>query len=112
MYDGKSADVCSLGIVLHVMLAGAFPWEVASAQSQLYLDFISGAFQWNSAVPAACVPLLHQMLSPFPAQRASVTQVLSHPWVTQQQQPQHTPPPSAAYNLSINGPSTSRETLP
>lgn len=79
LYDGRRADIFSLGIVFHVMLTGSYPWERACAQdSSLYREHVAGRFQWSDRIPARSVELLLRMLHVNPAARASLEEVAQY----------------------------------
>jgi len=81
-YDGASADVFSLGIVLHVMLVGSYPWERAAHDSTLFCEHKAGRFRWSPDLPQGCfTSLLQGMLAVDPASRMKLEEVEAHPWV-------------------------------
>ncbi|OWZ02456.1 CAMK/CAMKL protein kinase, partial [Phytophthora megakarya] len=89
---GLKSDVFSLGIVLYVLLFGAFPFSVESAAAlQSMNHFPTGVDvrdmsclslsngQWRIVSPLAQDVLL-QMLKTNEAERISAADLLSHPW--------------------------------
>ncbi|KAI9991866.1 hypothetical protein PInf_017242 [Phytophthora infestans] len=89
---GLKSDVFSLGIVLYVLLFGAFPFSVESAAALQCMDhFPTGVdvrdmsclslsnVQWRTVSPLAQDVLL-QMLKTNDAERISAEELLSHPW--------------------------------
>ncbi|TYZ65933.1 hypothetical protein PybrP1_007463 [[Pythium] brassicae (nom. inval.)] len=89
---GLKADVFSLGVVLYVLLFGAFPFSIESAAALQGMDqFPAGVdvrdmsclradnVQWRSVSPAAQDALL-RMLAPRESDRASAAELLTHPW--------------------------------
>jgi serine/threonine protein kinase len=89
---GLKSDVFSLGIVLYVLLFGAFPFSVESAASLQCMDhFPTGVdvrdmsclsrsnVQWRLVSPLAQDVLL-QMLKVNDAERISAEDLLGHPW--------------------------------
>ena len=64
-YDGKKADIYSLGVVFYSMLNKDYPEKVG----------------WSSSVTDENVKyIINCMLSPEPENRPSVKQLLSHSW--------------------------------
>lgn len=89
---GLKSDVFSLGVVLYVLLFGAFPFSVESATALQCMDrFPHGVdirdmsclspdnYQWRTVSPEAQDAIL-QMLNPNPEERISANELLSHPW--------------------------------
>lgn len=89
---GLKADVFSLGVVLYVLLFGAFPFSIESAAALQGMDqFPSGVdvrdmsclradnVQWHR-VSRAAQDVLLRMLAPRESDRASAAELLTHPW--------------------------------
>ncbi|CAI5484257.1 unnamed protein product [Closterium sp. Yama58-4] len=83
---GCSADVWSLGVVLHVLLCGGVPFwgddEAATIRSVLHgrLDMGEQSAAW-AGVSAEARGLIRCMLERDPRRRPSASKVLSHPWL-------------------------------
>ncbi|CAI5933391.1 unnamed protein product [Closterium sp. NIES-65] len=83
---GCSADVWSLGVVLHVLLSGGVPFwgddEAATIRSVLHgrLDLGEESAAWEG-VSAEARGLIRCMLERDPRRRPSASKVLSHPWL-------------------------------
>jgi len=82
-YQGQAADVWSLGVLLHVMVKGEFPWEYASHESQLFRAYSRGETlglcpPWFSH---ECTSLIRSMLTINVQDRATMDDVLAHPWM-------------------------------
>ncbi|ETO61289.1 CAMK/CAMK2 protein kinase [Phytophthora nicotianae P1976] len=92
---GLKSDVFSLGIVLYVLLFGAFPFSVESAAALQCMDhFPTGVdvrdmsclslsnAQWRTVSPLAQDALL-KMLKTNDTERISAEDLLSHPWINE-----------------------------
>lgn len=94
-YNAFAADVYSLGITLFVLLMGEFPCSVTSQLSTSTMDTYSKAKEATIAVenPVLCErweylsqevrDLINKMTHPDPTKRATIYEVLSHPWMQQ-----------------------------
>lgn len=74
-FDGAAADVWSLGILLHVLITGYFPFSNSSSVQyprNLDFNFVS------SVATSACIDLIKSMLALDPAERPSLDQILGH----------------------------------
>lgn len=89
-YDGKLADVWSIGVSLSVMLTGEFPfaWPCdANVPKVVRMQRMFARIIKGDAVPvphlsAACKDLLQGMLRPDPNERATMEQLAGHPWLS------------------------------
>jgi serine/threonine protein kinase len=50
-YSGFAADVWSMGVVLHLMLTGTYPFK-GSTERELYLKIVKGVFVMPDSVPS------------------------------------------------------------
>jgi serine/threonine protein kinase len=78
-YDGRSSDVWSLGVILHVMLCYKLPFEADSTQL-LYKKIRQGLPALPSHLPPAAASLLRAMLEVAPERRIKLVQVGQHEW--------------------------------
>ena len=105
-YDGFAADVWSIGVTLFTMLLGHDTWERAENSCKRYRGMWEAQSQGNSGVRALSnhygvthlsdpvIDLLDRMLVINPANRFTMEQVRTHPWVTGKEfNPQPLPPP-------------------
>jgi len=84
-YDGKKADVWSLGIILFVLLSGLFPFDDAQNRPEVIFDkIVAGDFFTPSYLSSDAAPLIRSMLHKDPNKRPSVSKLLKHPWFTHQ----------------------------
>ena len=74
-YDGRKADVWSLGVTLFLMLTGDFPYPSMKPETTIhYPTFLS----------TDAISLLQSMLTKNPNERASISALVSHPWFSVQ----------------------------
>ncbi|CAE8602635.1 unnamed protein product, partial [Polarella glacialis] len=74
-YDGRAADMFSIGAVMHNMISGLAPiW-----QSELGAYKFPGRIRWNS-LSDDCQSLLEHLLHIEPELRPTAGEALQHPW--------------------------------
>lgn len=84
-YDGKKADVWSLGIILFILLSGLFPFDDYQNRTEIIFDkIVAGNFFMPSYLSSEVSPLLRSMLHKDPKKRPSVEEILKHPWFVAQ----------------------------
>lgn len=83
LYHGREADVWSCGVVLYTMLAGGLPFDDPYV-NVLFRKIQSATYQTPSYVPKAAQDLISRLLVPDPLERATIEQILQHPWVREQ----------------------------
>ena len=80
-YQGFSADIWSLGVLLYAMVQGTVPFK-ASNITDLHKLILAGEFDFPvDSVSAEVKDLVRRMLVLDPAKRISIPQMLNHPWV-------------------------------
>ncbi|GAA6051304.1 hypothetical protein JCM3770_006802 [Rhodotorula araucariae] len=79
-YTGPEVDVWSFGIVLYVLVCGKVPFDDQSMPA-LHAKIKRGQVEYPTWLSAECKHLLSRMLVTIPAQRATLTEVLNHPWI-------------------------------
>lgn len=79
-YDGCKGDVWSLGVCLYAMVTGSLPWRQLQPPG-LYNEIVAGDFTIPEVLSQPLQRLLNAMLCVDPVKRASIDDVLNHPWV-------------------------------
>jgi serine/threonine protein kinase len=78
-YDGKTADIWSLGIVLYTMVTGTLPWT-SDNQIAVYRQIRSADIEIPAHFSPALQDLLAIMLQRDPRNRPSIADVLESSW--------------------------------
>ncbi|KAM0755280.1 Pkinase-domain-containing protein [Meredithblackwellia eburnea MCA 4105] len=81
LYTGPEVDVWSFGIVLYVLVCGKVPFDDQSMPA-LHAKIKRGQVEYPTWLSAECKHILSRMLVTVPSQRATLTEVLNHPWMT------------------------------
>ncbi len=85
-YNGRTADVWSIGVIMYVLMAGYMPFEDPS-HSTLMRNIRDAKYQCPSWFSSDARDLLDRMLTPDPAHRINIADIQSHPWVMVQDSP-------------------------
>eukprot|EP01118_Nematostelium_gracile_P018568 TRINITY_DN8285_c0_g2_i1.p1 TRINITY_DN8285_c0_g2~~TRINITY_DN8285_c0_g2_i1.p1 ORF type:complete len:230 (+),score=61.58 TRINITY_DN8285_c0_g2_i1:278-967(+) len=73
-YKGPEVDIWSLGVVLYSMLTSEFPFTTIG-------EILKGVFKEPSGISAECLDLLRKTLTVKKELRATLNDVLNHPWI-------------------------------
>ena len=79
LYRGEEADAWGCGVVLYTMLSGRLPFD--EDNPQLLVRKIREARFTMPKVSPEAQDLLRRTICPDPLMRATVQQIMSHPWV-------------------------------
>ncbi|KAF9384603.1 serine/threonine-protein kinase KIN2 [Podila verticillata] len=80
VYTGPEVDVWSFGIVLYVLVCGKVPFDDQSMPA-LHAKIKRGFVEYPAWLSNDCRHLLSRMLVTVPSQRATMAEVLAHPWM-------------------------------
>merc|ERR1712190_715379 len=94
-YEGFAADMWSLGVSLFAMLSGFFPLDEATSRDWRFPRLVDAqqrgrgttqiVYNWyrrpTSHLSRSVIELMDAMLSIEPTRRATMQQVLQHPWI-------------------------------
>lgn len=81
-YTGPEVDVWALGVVIYVMVCGKVPFDDKSLP--LLHDKIKRCdIQYPSHLSPECKDLLQRMINGDPTKRATISEVINHPWLNQ-----------------------------
>ncbi|KAG8962148.1 serine/threonine-protein kinase KIN2 [Tulasnella sp. 419] len=80
VYTGPEVDVWSFGVVLYVLVCGKVPFDDQSMPA-LHAKIKRGLVDYPVWLSAECKHLLSRMLVTNPAARATLQEVLAHPWM-------------------------------
>ncbi|PYH99371.1 serine/threonine protein kinase Kin1 [Aspergillus ellipticus CBS 707.79] len=79
-YTGPEVDVWSFGIVLYVLVCGKVPFDDQS-MPKLHAKIKQGSFEYPPGLTTECRHIISRMLVTDPKQRASLSEIMNHPWM-------------------------------
>lgn len=80
VYTGPEVDVWSFGVVLYVLVCGKVPFDDQNMPA-LHAKIKRGIVEYPVWLSAECKQLLSRMLVTNPQQRATLSEVMTHPWM-------------------------------
>ena len=80
VYTGPEVDVWSFGVVLYVLVCGKVPFDDQNMPA-LHAKIKRGQVEYPVWLSPECKQLLSRMLVTNPQQRASLQEVMTHPWM-------------------------------
>ncbi|KAI9722257.1 MAG: hypothetical protein M1812_001729 [Candelaria pacifica] len=80
-YTGPEVDIWSFGIVLYVLVCGKVPFDDQS-MPKLHAKIKQGIVDYPQWLSSECRSLISRMLVTDPRQRATLTEIMNHPWIT------------------------------
>ena len=78
-YDGKRADVWSLGVLTFVLLTGDYPFE-GKKRVHTMQNIVRGKYEMPPHLSPEAQSLLRRMIQRYPDNRCHVGSLLRHPW--------------------------------
>lgn len=79
-YDGKKADIWSMGIMLYAMVTGEHPWDITNT-SMMLRQILKASYYVPEFLSPEVVDLISRILKPQPAERITIEEIKEHPWV-------------------------------
>jgi len=86
-YNGYKADVFSCGVVLFALLFGVFPFENLRVNGVQNLRTLKVRFPSDVKVSMSAKELLLKMLEDDPEKRYTISDVLKHDWICEEESP-------------------------
>jgi calcium/calmodulin-dependent protein kinase I len=84
----KSADIWSIGILTYLLLSGIHPFESRKNTENILNRIIAGKYKFEGPVwekvPKECKDFIKRCLVVDPKKRASINDLMKHPWILQQ----------------------------
>lgn len=79
-YDGKLADIWSMGVILFVLLSGYLPFDEPN-MTDLFKKISTATYSFPSFMSEDARNLIQRILNPDPSKRYSLIDILNDPWM-------------------------------
>ena len=79
-YDGRAADMWSLGVILYVLLVGKIPWETTN-ETQLFFQIRTARFHIPETINPNAAKLISELMCPRPEMRITAPEALCNRWI-------------------------------
>ncbi|OAJ43589.1 hypothetical protein BDEG_26934 [Batrachochytrium dendrobatidis JEL423] len=98
-YEGPEVDMWSLGVILFALLCGHLPFDDDNMK-ELYKKISTGSYKCPDYLMPNARHLIGRLITVEPKKRATLAEVLSHPWVNEDYEfiPQNYIPPRKIIN--------------
>ncbi len=81
-YVGTCYDIWSMGVILYIMICGSMPYDDSNIKRMVRDQTEKKlGFSRNKDISIDCKNLIVSMLNPNPKKRATIYEVLGHPWM-------------------------------
>ncbi|KAF3926007.1 hypothetical protein ABW20_dc0107838 [Dactylellina cionopaga] len=80
-YDGRAADIWSMGVCLYCFYYGRLPFDNDSIM-ELYESIREDIILYTDDTPPELLDLFHRLFQKDPAQRINMDELREHPWIT------------------------------
>ncbi|KAJ8973742.1 hypothetical protein NQ317_004381 [Molorchus minor] len=87
-YEAPAVDVWSLGVILYMLVCGQPPFQEANDSETLTM-IMDCKYYTPGHVSDICQRLISRMLLRDPSKRATLTEIINHPWLTDGKQNFH-----------------------
>jgi len=81
-YVGPEVDMWALGVLLYAMITGCLPWSGDNIKQQID-NVVVGRYKVPKYVSEECANLIGRMLTVDRKERATIQEVVNHPWLRQ-----------------------------